>query len=253
MTEEAWLHLQQENAELKAALAQKEQRIQELEGVLMGALLRVEELEKRFVKDSHNSSLLPSRDHGTRKPLGKRPRSQKRSGDQPGHQGHTLMQAKTPDEVILHRPASCPSCQRDLREQPGVIVERRQVHDVLPWRLQVWEHQVEAVCCPGYQQRIRGHFPASVSAPVQDGSGVQVLAVSLSQTQFLPVQRTCETLADLFEAASVLTWVGRAGERLAGCVEQIAHWIKRAALMPVDETSVHLRGKIPVRAQQWTN
>ncbi|HEU4966721.1 MAG TPA: IS66 family transposase [Candidatus Saccharimonadales bacterium] len=248
MTEEAWLDLQKENAELKAALAQKEQRIQELEGLLMGALLRVEELERRFAKDSHNSSLPPSRDHGTRKPLGKRPKSQKRSGGQQGHQGHTLMLAKTPDEVLIHRPASCPSCQTDLREQPGVIVERRQVHDVPTWRLQVWEHQVEAVCCPGCQQRIRGHFPASVSAPVQYGPGVQALAVYLSQSQLVPVQRTCETLADLFEApvsqASVLEWVGRAGERLASRVEQIAQWIERAAVMHVDETSVHLRGKV---------
>lgn len=84
-------------AELKELLAQKEQRIQELEGQLMGTLLRVEELERRLAKDSHNSSLPPSRDHGKRTPLGQRKKSQKPSGGQTGHQGHTLMQVQTPD------------------------------------------------------------------------------------------------------------------------------------------------------------
>src|SRR3979411_2572818 len=88
---------------LKEQLTQKEQRIQELEGQLMGTLLRIEELERRLAKDSHNSSLPPSRDHMKRKPPGQRKKSEKPSGGQRGHQGHTLMQVPTPDQVIRHR------------------------------------------------------------------------------------------------------------------------------------------------------
>jgi len=44
MTEEEVSHLRKENTELKEALARKEQRIEELEGLLMSALLRIEEL-----------------------------------------------------------------------------------------------------------------------------------------------------------------------------------------------------------------
>jgi hypothetical protein len=68
-----------ETCRLKEQVAQKEQRIQELEGLLMSALLRIKELERRLAKDSHNSSLPPSRDHGKRKPMGQRSKSQKRA------------------------------------------------------------------------------------------------------------------------------------------------------------------------------
>jgi len=67
MTEEEASQLRKENAELKAALAQKDQRIEELEGLLVSALLRIEELERRLAKDSHNSSKPPSSDGFKRK------------------------------------------------------------------------------------------------------------------------------------------------------------------------------------------
>jgi transposase len=67
MTEEEANRLRQENAELKEALAQRDRHIEELEGRLMSALLRIEELERRLAKDSHNSSKPPSSDGLARK------------------------------------------------------------------------------------------------------------------------------------------------------------------------------------------
>jgi predicted RNase H-like nuclease (RuvC/YqgF family) len=46
MTEEEARKLEQENAELKEELAQKDRHIEELKARLMGALLRIEELER---------------------------------------------------------------------------------------------------------------------------------------------------------------------------------------------------------------
>jgi cell division septum initiation protein DivIVA len=43
MKEEEASQLRKENAELKEELARKEQRIEELEGLLVSALLRIEE------------------------------------------------------------------------------------------------------------------------------------------------------------------------------------------------------------------
>ncbi len=62
MTEEEIRHLQQAYAELKEETAQKDRRIEELEGLLMSALLSIEELKRRLAKDSHNSSKPPSSD-----------------------------------------------------------------------------------------------------------------------------------------------------------------------------------------------
>ena len=62
MTEEEARKLEKAYAELKEEAAQKDRRIEELEALLMRAVLRVEELERRVAKDSHNSSKPPSSD-----------------------------------------------------------------------------------------------------------------------------------------------------------------------------------------------
>jgi transposase len=245
-------------AELKELLVQKERRIQELEGQLIGTLLRVEELERRLAKDSHNSSLPPSRDHGKRTPLGQRKKSKRASGGQTGHQGHMLLQAQTPDEVISHRPLSCQACHRDLRQEAGRVIERRQVHDLPELRMQVHEHQLEVICCSSCQQFTRGTFPDGVNAPVQYGPRVQALAVYLSQFQLLPVQRTCEALSDVCQAAvsqgTVLQWIAEAAKALEPTRERLKELLRLSRLQHVDETSVHVSGFVRwvhVNSTRW--
>src|SRR5258708_39976548 len=60
MTEEEVRKLEKAYVELKEEANQKDRRIGELEAHLMRALLRIEELERRVGKDSHNSSKPPS-------------------------------------------------------------------------------------------------------------------------------------------------------------------------------------------------
>src|SRR5215472_6198040 len=144
MTEEEENQLRQENAALKEAVAQKERRIEELEGLLMSALLRIEEVERRLAKDSHNSSKPPSSDGLARKGK-RRQKSGKPSGGQLGHQGHTLKPVAQPDVVITHRPTHCEECHAELSEIAGQLKGRRQVHELPPLRLIVSEHQVETI------------------------------------------------------------------------------------------------------------
>jgi hypothetical protein len=51
----AWGLVLSSDASLKADAVRKDQRIEELEALLMRALLRIEELERQQRKDSHNS------------------------------------------------------------------------------------------------------------------------------------------------------------------------------------------------------
>src|SRR5215472_18039170 len=102
MTEEEASQLRQENTELREAYAQlkqeseqKDRRLEELEGLLMSALLRIEELERRLAKDSHNSSKPPSSD-GLSHKLKPREASSQPKGGQPGHPGHALHLVETP-------------------------------------------------------------------------------------------------------------------------------------------------------------
>ena len=149
MTEEEANQLRKENAELKEELARKDQRIAELEGLLMSALLRIEELERRLAKDSHNSSKPPSSDGFKRKGK-KRETGSKPKGGQAGHPGHTLELVRTPNHVVIHRPSHCEECQCKLGAVAGQIKERRQIHDLPVLRLVVTEHQVEVLTCPRF-------------------------------------------------------------------------------------------------------
>jgi transposase len=258
MTEEEGKHLQQAYADLKEQAKQKEQRIEELEGLLIGALLRIEELERRLGKDSHNSSKPPSTDGLGRKPGAPRKKSNKRSGGQPGHQGHSLMQVVTPDSVVVHRPEQCEECQYDIQQERGQVKECRQVHDLPDVRLLVHEYRVEEVCCPACGHLTRASFPRGVDAPAQYGSGVQALAVYLSQFQLVPLQRTCEALGDLCQCqvseATVLNWVAEAAKRLEPWREQVKTLLVAGALQHADETGIRIKGLlhwVHVNATRW--
>ncbi len=177
---------------------------------------RVAELEGRLAKDSHNSSKPPTSDGLGRRPRGQRTPSRKRSGGQVGHAGQTLAVVAVPDAVVRHVPERCARCQQPLAAA-GTVVERRQVHDLPPLRLEVTEHQVEEVRCPASGAFSRGTFPAAVGAPVQYGPRLRAVAVYLHAYQLVPYDRTAEALADLFgapvSAGSLASWGSRPPRR----------------------------------------
>jgi len=258
MTEEEIQQLKKEYADLKAALVQKEQRIKELEGLLMGALLRIEELERRQRKDSHNSSKPPSSDGLGRKPRSVRKKSGKSSGGQKGHQGQALLQVQTPDSVITHRPKSCEQCGCGLQEEVGRVKDRRQLHDLPDVRLHVQEHRIEEICCPTCQHWTLASFPAGVHAPAQYGPRVQALAVYLSQFQLLPLARTCEALSDLcgcsLSQATLVNWMAQAATTLEPTIQRIKALLIAGSLLHADETGIRIKGLLHwlhVAATRW--
>src|SRR5260221_13777886 len=88
---------------------------------------RVQELEGRLAKDSHNSGKPPSSDGLARKAdrtKSLRRRSDKPSGGQLGHRGETLRLVAVPDAGVEHRPTVRWVCQRVLANAPGVLVGR---------------------------------------------------------------------------------------------------------------------------------
>jgi transposase len=233
--------LEAENAALREQLAEALEQLSQ-------ALGRIQELEGQLAKDSHNSSKPPSSDGPGRKRRRHRPRSEKPTGGQLGHTGHTLMQVASPDEVLHHRPAVCKHCQQPLDGIAGELKERRQVHDLPEIRLMVREHQVEEVWCPRCGQASRGSFPAGVEAPAQYGPNLRALAVYLHQYQLLPQARTCELLCDLCDCqlseGTLLGWVELAAQTLAPTVERIADCISASRLQHGDETGIRVKGKL---------
>src|SRR5258708_7558743 len=150
----------EEIAVLRAENAQQREQI-------AGLVARVQELEARLAKDSHNSGKPPSSDGLVRKTRSLRKRSGKQPGGQLGHPGETRHLVATPDELIEHRPAVCPACQTPRGAiAPVAGYERRQVRDLPPVRLVIREHRALHVRCPACQAVAVGAFPGPQSGAV---------------------------------------------------------------------------------------
>ena len=80
-------------------LVSERQRLHEENAVLRQ---RVQELEARLARDSHNSSKPPSSE-GFRKPKSLRKPGERPRGGQPGHRGSTLKRVAQPDRLTRSR------------------------------------------------------------------------------------------------------------------------------------------------------
>jgi len=163
---------------------------------------KVQALTERVAKDSRNSHKPPSSD-GLAKPKPKslRQKSQRPTGGQPGHPGHTLRMTENPDHTVRHAVEHCKGCGRTLAQQKPDRIERRQVFDLPEPKLEITEHLGEVKTCScGCVNRAA--FPPEATAPVQYGPRVKSVSVYLADYQLLPFNRLAEVMRDLFACES---------------------------------------------------
>ncbi len=158
-------------------------------------------------KDSHNSSIPPSKDslaaqgEKSKKLLttcSLRERTGKTNGGQLGHKGTTLELASVPDSIVEHLPYFCSRCGNDLSTIEGSVVEIRQVVDIpMPVRPLFIEHKlIEKKCSCGYSCQVE--FPKEVRSRVSYGTNIRALVTYLSCVQYMPYKRLTEILQDCF-------------------------------------------------------
>jgi transposase len=207
---------------------------------------RVQELEERLGKNSHNSSKPPSTDQqrqtkSLRKPTGNK------SGGQSGHEGNTLCQVENPDHTIVHKIVKCCDCGFDLQSTPASQYDCRQVFDLPPIKLEVTEHQVEVKKCLQCGESNAASFPDGVDNIVQYGEAIKGFIVYLMNYQLLPYRRTSEIIADLcgqsISQGTLQQTVAECADNLADNCEQIKAAIKQAAVANFDETGLYVAGE----------
>ena len=215
---------------------------------IMALSTRVQELEARLNKDSHNSSKPPSSDGLSKKPVSLRKQSGKPSGGQRGHPGRTLQQVATPDTVLIHSPSACQICGHSLESVPSSGEERRQVFDLPPLRLHVSEHRSRAKVCPLCQTSNRACFPPNVTQPVQYGERIQALVVYLMHYQLLPFARTQQLLSDLFDCSlsegTLSSVLQECYQTLAPVETAIKQSLVQADVIQCDQTGIRSEGSL---------
>ena len=110
---------------------------------------RIEELEARLNRDSHDSNKPPSSDE----PRGKfaprnRERSDKKPGRQDGHEVTTLRMVRHPTHRQVHEVRRCQGCGRSLKDVKPRGYVRRQVFDIPRITVEVTEHRSQIKRCP---------------------------------------------------------------------------------------------------------
>jgi transposase len=217
---------------------------------------RIEELEadnKRLRDQLHlnssNSSLPPSSDKGRggratrslRTPSGRKP------GGQDGHPGTTLKPVAQPDHIIVHPVSRCDRCGADLSATPVTRLEKRQVFELPPVRLDVTEHQAEIKPCPCCAHENQGAFPAEVQQPTQYGARMKGLLVYLHHGQLLPYDRTTAVVAELvgqpISQGTLLNATQTCAAQLAAAEDHIKQALRQAPVVQVDETGLDENGR----------
>jgi transposase len=241
-------------------------RVTELEAALAQRDERIAELERQASADSSNSSRPPSSDSAWDKKPAKKRSSRDRVGRKPGKQPGASSASRSlrddPDHVIMLEPGRCHGCAAPLTDTPATRRERRQVIDVRPTPPpEVTEYQRVSKTCrccgtvttPGWDEITTDNPHRQVvsapGSPVRIGPETLARAALLTCGHFLPIGRArtlLETLTSMDISTGFLAGVrGRAARRLEKTF--LGHMKKLLASAPVlhaDETTGRAAGAL---------
>jgi len=244
--------LQPSREEMRAIYAQGEDAVYDfVVSIIQKLEARIQALEDRLDKDSHNSSKPPSSD-GLKKPVKSRKRhpSSKKAGGQAGHVGARLEPVEKPDHVAVHPVKCCLACGGSLEEVAPKRVIKRQVFDLpVELKLEVTEHQAEEKVCPECGTENVAAFPSGVTQPTQYGPRIGAQMVYFNQYHFIPMERTAEIMQDLYgqpvSNGTIPAVNARMAEQVKSVYEEIRDYlIQTKEAVHFDETGMKISGKL---------
>jgi hypothetical protein len=248
--------LQRENEELRRKVAEGEKQIAEREKQIADAEKQIADLERQLAlrkRNSTNSSKPPSSDGlaGKQRPRGRKHKSKRKPGGQPGHPGHHRALIPTAEvnavEVLL--PQQCGHCGRNLPQKPGQMrtegePRRHQVTEVPPVKVHVTEYQFPNVVCGGCGKTTRAPLPAEIAGHF--GPQLTALIAYWTVVCRLPRRLVEAMLADVLGIEISLGSTQKAWEEVSRAVaqpvQQLQEQLPREAVLNVDETGWRTNG-----------
>ena len=223
---------QKELAEREKQLAEREKQLAEREKELGDAEKQIADAEKQIAdleqqlalrrQNSTNSSKPPSSDGlaGEQRSRGRKRKSKRKPGAQPGHPGHHRRLVPTAEvsaiEVLL--PKQCEHCGGSLPKKPGQVTtegesRRHQVTEIPPIKAHITEYQLPNVVCGRCGKTTRAPLPEEVAGHF--GSQLTALIAYLTVVCRMP-RRVVEALP---KSVRILTnsglWPGAGSGTLA--------------------------------------
>lgn len=210
-------------------------------------------MARALEKNSHNSSLPPSRDsseqkaktNAKRRGRGKR----RRPGGQEGHVGHNrpLVPPKRVDRWRHCYPEECRRCGKDLREvPPDPDPLHHQVAEIPEIEPTVTDHVQHRVTCPDCNTRTTASLPTGVPRS-SFGVNLRSLVVLLAGRFRISRRETVELCRDVFglsvSVGTIANILAKTSKALAAPYVEVEATVKTADVVYADETGWREKGK----------
>jgi transposase len=255
--------LRRENEGLRQRLAEQAERLAEDERKFAENVKKIAEKEKQIAdlerqlalrtQNSTNSSKPPSSDGlaGAPRERGRRKKSKRRVGGQPGHQGAHRPQvpAEKVDEVRPVLPEQCQHCGHSLPAELEQVrttggPHRHQVTELPPIQARIVEYQCHRVVCPECGESTRAAVP--LEATGQFGPQLTALIAYLTVVCRMP-RRVVETLLaqvlgiEISLGSTQKCWE-EASEAVAVPCRELQQHLKDEPVLNIDETGWRTNG-----------
>ena len=230
--------LKSEVSRLTRLVEKKDAEIAELKG-------RLAKYEKP-PKGSGNSSVPPTQDgiaeqairhtRSLRKPTGRK------SGGQPGHEGHTLGRDMEADGTVAYVPDVCECCGKPLDPARAREVSSHLTVDFEVVRRVTRHVSYECACQCGHTTH--ACLPEGMRHGTGYGPNTEALAAYLLHGQCVPMARVRQMMSDVFgmnlSEGTIHNMVKRMGEKARYPYEVIRQRVEAAHVVGADETGAYV-------------
>lgn len=217
---------------------------------------QIADLERQLAlrkQNSTNSSKPPSSDGlaGEPRPRGRRRKSRRKAGGQPGHRGahRPLVPVERVDEIQSILPEQCRHCGHALPEQIEQVqtvgaAQRHQVTELPPIQARIIEYQCHRVICPECGESTRAALPEQVAGHF--GPQLTALIAYLTVVCRMP-RRVVEALLaqvlgiEISLGSTQKCWE-EASQAVAAPCQQLEQSLRDEPVLNVDETGWRTNG-----------